>query len=120
MHIFNINSEGNAAQGMQCSTINTITVIFFNFLISHVDKKCTRSKYFVDLMFALMDYNYFKPTCFLENQHCILNIEDIFTKFTGHPMNWINMMSSKGHVYANKTFDFIIKKRVRFNLNRPV
>ena len=33
----------------------------------------------------------------------ILNIKDIFTKFTGHPMNWTNMMSSKGQV------DFISK-----------
>ena len=41
---------------------------------------------------------------FLENQHNILNIDDIFTKFTGHPMNWINMMSFKGQVYAKKLF----------------
>ena len=46
---------------------------------------------------------------FLENKHCSLNIEDIFTKFTGHPMNWINMMSSKGQVSVNKTLDFISK-----------
>ena len=38
-----------------------------------------------------------KKWVLLENQHCILNIEDIFTKFTGHPMNWTNMMSSNGH-----------------------
>jgi len=38
------------------------------------------------------------------------NIEDIFTKFIGHPMNWINMMSSKGQVYVKKTSDFISKK----------
>ena len=46
---------------------------------------------------------------FLENQHCNLNIKDIFTKFTGHPMNWTNMMSSKGQVSAIKTVDFISK-----------
>ena len=46
---------------------------------------------------------------FLENQHYILNIIDIFTKFTRHPMNWTNMMSSKGQVYAIKIVDFISK-----------
>ena len=52
----------------------------------------------------------FKKLFFLENQHYRLNIEDIFNKFTGHPMNQINMMSSKGQVYAKKTVDFISKK----------
>ena len=46
---------------------------------------------------------------FFENQHCILNIKDVFTKFTGHPMNWTNMISSKGQVYAKNTFDSISK-----------
>ena len=32
------------------------------YLVSLVDKKCVRSKYFVDLKFALMNYNHFKPT----------------------------------------------------------
>ena len=50
-----------------------------------------------------------KKWVLLENQHYILNIEDIFTKFTGHPMNWTNMMSSKGQVYAIKIVDFISK-----------
>ncbi len=36
----------------------------------------------------------------LENQHYILNIEDIFTKFTGHHMNRTNMITFKGQVYA--------------------
>ena len=50
-----------------------------------------------------------KKRVFLENQHCNLNIKDIFTKFTGYPMNWTNMMSSKGQVSAIKTVDFISK-----------
>ena len=41
-----------------------------------------------------------KKWVFLENQIYSLNIEDIFAKFTGHPRNWINMISSKGQVYA--------------------
>ena len=49
-----------------------------------------------------------KKWVFLENQHYGLNIEHIFTKFIGHPRNW--MISSKGQVYAKKTVDFIIKK----------
>ena len=53
---------------------------------------------------------YIKTWVFLENPNYSLNIEDIFTKFTGHPMNWINMMSSKGQVYAKKTVYFISKK----------
>ena len=53
---------------------------------------------------------YVKNGTFWKNQHCSLNIEDIFTKFTGHPMNWTNMMSSKGQVYGKKTVDFISKK----------
>ena len=53
---------------------------------------------------------YVKTWVFYENQHYSPNIEDIFTKFTRHPMNWINMMSSKGQVYAKKTtFDFMLK-----------
>ena len=51
-----------------------------------------------------------KKWVFLENQHYSLNIEDIFTKFTGHPMNWMNMIFSKEQVYAKKTVDFISKK----------
>ena len=50
-----------------------------------------------------------KKWVLLENQHYILNIEDIFTKFTGHPMNWTNMMSSKGQVYAIRIVHFISK-----------
>ena len=50
-----------------------------------------------------------KKWVLLENQHYIPNIEDIFTKFTRHPMNWTNMMSSKGQVYAIKIVDFISK-----------
>ena len=46
-----------------------------------------------------------KKWVFMENQHYSLNIEDIFTKFTGHPMNWLNMISSKGQVYAKKAVD---------------
>ena len=46
-----------------------------------------------------------------------LNIEDIFIKFTGHPMNWTNMMSSKSQVHLRKTGYFISKL---FFLNRPV
>ena len=45
----------------------------------------------------------------MENQHYSLNIDDIFTKSTGHPMNWTNMMSSKEQVYARKTEYFIRK-----------
>ena len=55
---------------------------------------------------------YVKTWVFYENQHYSPNIEDIFTKFTRHPMNWINMMSSKGQVYA--------KLRVLFILNSTV
>ena len=47
---------------MQCATMNKIIVISFNFLVALVDKKYVRSTYFVHLMFALMDYNHFKPT----------------------------------------------------------
>ena len=50
-----------------------------------------------------------KKWVLLENQHYIPNIEDIFTKFTRHPMNWTNMMSPKGQVYAKKIVDFISK-----------
>ena len=50
-----------------------------------------------------------KKWVLLENQHYIPNIEDIFTKFTRHPMNWTNIMSSKGQVYAIKIVDFISK-----------
>ena len=45
----------------------------------------------------------------MENQHGILDIKDIFTKFTGRHMNWTNMMSSKGQVYAKNTVDFVSK-----------
>ena len=37
-----------------------------------------------------------------KNQHYSLNIEDIFTKLTGHAMNWINMIC---HFYTNETID---------------
>ena len=50
---------------------------------------------------------YVKKCVLLENQHYSLNIEDIFTKFTGHPMNWTNMMSSNRQVHARKTVYFI-------------
>ena len=56
-----------------------------------------------------------KKWVLLENQHYIPNIEDIFTKFTRHPMNWTNMMSSKGQVYAS--VDSISKTK---GLNRSV
>ena len=47
----------------------------------------------------------------MENQHYSLNIVAIFTKYAEHPiMNWMDMMSSKGQVYAKKTVDFISKK----------
>ena len=46
----------------------------------------------------------------MENQHYILNIDDIFTKFTGHPRNWMNMIFSKEQVYGEKTIDFLSKK----------
>ena len=50
-----------------------------------------------------------------------LGIKDILTKFTGHPVNLINMMSSKGQVYAKENVDFISKKRrARFILNSTV
>ena len=52
-----------------------------------------------------------KKWVLLENQHQILKIEDIFTKFTGHPMNWTNMMCSKVQVYARKTVYFISKTK---------
>ena len=55
-------SEDKATERMQCATMNMIMVISFNFLVLLVDKKCIRSKYFVDFMFVLMDYNHFKPT----------------------------------------------------------
>ena len=58
-----------------------------------------------------------KNGSFLENQHYSLNIEDIFTKCTGHPRNWINMFSSKGQVYAKKMLILKVKRRVWFILN---
>ena len=50
-----------------------------------------------------------KKRVFLENQHYSPNIEDISTNFTGHPMNWTNVMTFKGQVSAIKTVDFISK-----------
>ena len=61
-----------------------------------------------------------KKLVFLENQHYSLNIEDIVTKFTGHPMNWTNMMSSKGQVYARKTVGSIIKTKGPVDLEQDV
>ena len=62
MSLSKTKSECNAIEGMQCATMNKITVISFNFLVALVDKKYVGSTYFVHLMFALMDYNHFKPT----------------------------------------------------------
>ena len=50
-----------------------------------------------------------KKWVILENQHYILNIEDIFTKFTGHPMNWTNMMSLKGQVQKESRLRELIR-----------
>ena len=50
---------------------------------------------------ALLRYQR-KKWVLLENQHYIPNIEDILTKFTGHPMNWTNMMSSNGWYMQEK------------------
>ena len=53
-----------------------------------IDSNNDRAKLKTDFVCAL----YVKMDV-LENQH--FNVKDIFTKFTGHPMNWTNMMSSK-------------------------
>ena len=58
---------------------------------------------------ALLRDLHFLKKVILENQPYSLNIEDIITKFTGHPMNWTNMMSSKGQVYAITIVDCISK-----------
>ena len=49
-----------------------------------------------------MSNSWGKKWVFLKNQHSIIDVEDIFTKFTGHPRNGINMISSTGQVYVKK------------------
>ena len=55
---------------------------------------------------------YVKIWVFLENQHCILNIEDIFGKFTGHPHELYKYDVLQRAGLCEKTVDFISKKEV--------
>ena len=61
-----------------------------------------------------------KTWVFLENQHYSPNIEDIFTKFTGHPMNWTNYCPPEGRSMQENLLILQAKLRVRFILNRMV
>ena len=80
-------------------------------ILHDLHENCSSLYYISDDLWHTAYHSLHENWYFLENQQCMLNIEDIFTKFTGHPMDWTNMMSSKLLI-------LLAKPRVMFISNR--